>query len=170
MTEEKLGAVVAMHDVTHRRLSGARIRQALRQFRALFNDAPIAYHEVDIHRYCRRVNRAECRLLGYAREDILGRPVWAFVSAGEQERVRTLVFEKLAGRLPLERVEREYASASGKRLVFDVHENAILDSTGAITGIRTAMLDITEQKQREQEAQVLAQERAAREQAEAHPP
>ena len=43
----KLGAVVAMHDVTHRRLSGARIRQALRQFRALFNDAPIAYHEVE---------------------------------------------------------------------------------------------------------------------------
>jgi PAS domain S-box-containing protein len=78
-----------------------------------------------------------------------------------------LVFEKLAGRLPLERVEREYTSASGKRLVLDVHENAILDSTGAITGIRTAMLDITEQKQREQEAQVLAQERAAREQAEA---
>ena len=113
------------------------------------------------------MNRAECRLLGYARENIVGRPVWAFVSAGEQERVRISVFEKLVGRLPLERVEREYTSASGKRLVFEVHENAIFDSAGAITGIRTAMLDITEQKQREQEAQVLAQERAAREQAEA---
>jgi PAS domain-containing protein len=41
----KLGAVVAMHDISHRKHSGARIREALKQFRTLFNDGPIAYHE-----------------------------------------------------------------------------------------------------------------------------
>lgn len=57
----KLGAVVAMQDITHRKLSSMRIRQALRQFRALFNDAPIAYHEVDCQGIIRRVNRADQR-------------------------------------------------------------------------------------------------------------
>lgn len=162
-----LGAVVAMHDITHRKVFGERIRQALRQFRALFNDAPIAYHEIDVNGIIRRVNRAECRLLERTRREMIGRPVWDFVAAGERRAVRNAVFSTLAGEPAPEGVEREYASASGKRLVFEVHENLIRDSAGMITGIRSAMLDTTDRKQREQQTRALSQERAARAQAEA---
>ena len=163
----KLGAVVAMHDITHRKLFAQRIRQALQQFRALFNEAPIAYHEIDIHGVICKVNLAECRLLGRSRSDMVGRPVWDFVPVGDQESVRIAVSGSLAGQSPVEPVEREFVTGTGKRLVVEVYENVIRDSSGEITGVRTAMLDITDRKQRARQAQALAHERAARAQAEA---
>jgi PAS domain S-box-containing protein len=163
----KLGAVVAMHDITHRKLFAQRIRQALQQFRALFNEAPIAYHEMDVHGVICKVNLAECRLLGRSRNDMVGRPVWDFVPVGDQENVRIAVSESLAGRSPVEAVEREFVTGTGKRLVVEVYENVIRDSSGEITGVRTAMLDITDRKHRARQAQALAHERAARAQAEA---
>jgi PAS domain S-box-containing protein len=146
----KLGAVVAMQDITHRKIAAARARQALRQFRALFNDAPIAYHEIDRQGIIRRVNRAECRLLERTRDDIIGLPAWAFAAEHERDKDRNAVFEKLSGLHPLEPVEWEYLTPSGKRLVLQLHENLIHDRTGEITGIRTAMLDITDRIGREQ--------------------
>jgi PAS domain S-box-containing protein len=163
----KLGAVVAMTDITHRRVSSGRVRHALRQYRALFNDAPVAYHEVDCFGIVRRVNRAECRLLERSREEIVGRPVWDLVAEHERESTRSAVLEGIAGPLPLQPVEREYITTSGKTLLFELHQNAIVDHTGTIVGIRTAMLDITERKRRQQQAQALIRETAAREQAEA---
>ena len=163
----KLGAVVAMHDITHRKLFAQRIRQALQQFRALFNEAPIAYHEIDVHGVICKVNLAECRLLGRRRSDMVGRPVWDFVPAGDQENVRIAVSESLSGRSSVEPVERELVTGTGKRLVVEVYENVIRDSSGEITGVRTAMLDITDRKHRARQAQALAHERAARAQAEA---
>lgn len=163
----KLGAVVAMHDITHRKLFAQRIRRALQQFRGLFNEAPIAYHETDVQGIIRRVNIAECRLLERNRNEMVGRPVWDFVSDTDREKVRRAIFESLASSCPIEPVEREFITRSGRRLVFELHENVIRDNSGQVTGIRTAMLDITDRKHRDRQAQALAHERAARAQAEA---
>lgn len=163
----KLGAVVAMHDVTHRKLANGRVSAALRHFRTLFNEAPVAYHEIDIHGVMRRVNRAECLLLGYSREEMLGRPVWDFIAESQREISRAAVIEKLAGiRLP-EVIEREYRNSRGEPLICEIHENLIRDNTGRITGIRTALLDVTHRRQIEDQARTLVREIAAREQAEA---
>jgi PAS domain S-box-containing protein len=156
----KLGAVVAMNDITHRKQSSARLRQALRQFRALFHDAPIAYHEIDREGIIRRVNRAECRLLGRARHELIGRPIWEFVPESERESSRTALFERLSGARPLEPFEREYITPSGRRVVMEIHENLISNSSSQITGLRGAMLDVTDRTQRQRE-------KLAREQAEA---
>jgi PAS domain S-box-containing protein len=163
----KLGAVVAMHDITHRKISTRRVRDALRQFRTLFNDAPIAYHEIDRTGTIRRVNRAECRLLEQTHAQMIGRPAWEFVPEAVREAARTAILEKLQGMRSLEPIECEYLTVSGKRVLVELHENHISDSSGAIVGIRTAMLDITDRKRREQQAQALVRETAARQQAEA---
>ena len=162
----KLGAVVALHDITHRKISGARVRHSLRQFRDLFNRAPIAYHEIDCEGRIRRVNVAELRLLERTRDEMLGRPVWEFVSEEERGSSREAVIRKLTGRCPLKPFVREYVTPSGKRLVLECHETLIQDPSGAITGIRTALMDVTTRIYHEQQAQALIREKAAREQAE----
>jgi PAS domain S-box-containing protein len=144
-----LGAVVAMQDISHRKHSGARIRDALRQFRTLFNDGPLSYHEVDRTGIIRRVNRAECRLLELRREEIVGKPAWAFVPEEERERFRIYLLERLSGLWPLRAAEREIITASGARVLVELHENLIHDGNGAIAGIRTAMLDVSERKHRQ---------------------
>lgn len=162
----KIGAVIVMHDVSHRRIAGQRIRTALRQFRALFEEAPIAYHETDRAGIIRRVNRAECELLGRARHELVGRPVWEFVAEDEREISRQTVLARLAGDLPLRPFERVYVTASGQRRWLQIHASLIRDAAGQITGVRTAKLDVTEQAAAREQAEQLAREQAAREQAE----
>lgn len=144
----KLGAVVAMQDVTHRKVTTGRLRHTLRLFRALFNHAPIPYHEVDREGLIRRVNVAELRLLERTRAEMIGRPVWEFVSNEQRETSRIAVAEKLAGKRELVPTEREYLTASGRKLPLEIHETLIRDASGAITGMRTALLDVTDRKQR----------------------
>src|SRR5574337_946942 len=44
---------------------------------------------------------------------------------------------------------REFARADGMRIIVEMHENLIRDANGTIIGIRSALLDITEQKRLE---------------------
>jgi len=148
---------VAVHralEEKQRRAEQARTHHALREseerFRHLFEEAPVAYHEIDRQGIMRRVNRAECELLGYARDEILGRPVWAFVAPEQRDLVRETVLRKmLAPYLPVV-FEREWMRRDGSRLTVEIHENLILDAQGEITAIRAAVLDVTVREQAEQ--------------------
>src|SRR3979409_1602628 len=51
-------------------------------FHHLFDETAIAYHDIDRNGIIQRVNRAECDLLGYGPEQLVGRPVWELVAPG----------------------------------------------------------------------------------------
>jgi PAS domain S-box-containing protein len=129
---------------------GQTLWHAKEQFRRLFEDAPIAYHEIDREGVVGRVNRAECRLLGLEAGDMLGRHVWEFVAAEEREASRRAIERKMAGDTPLAPFQRHYVRRDGTRLTVEIHENHIRDWKGRILGIRSALLDITERRQAEE--------------------
>ena len=70
-------------------------------YRELFDDAPVAYHELDEQGIIRKVNNAECQLLGFSAEEMIGRPIWEFLVGEEAAVSRIAISEKLAGRRPL---------------------------------------------------------------------
>ena len=121
------------------------------QFRALFEDAPVAYHELDTEGIVRRVNRAECQMLGYERAEMLGKPAWSFAAPASQAESQRATREKLNGERPLAPFEREFARRDGAVLLLQVHERIIRDHAGNLSGIRTAMLDITKRKKAEKD-------------------
>jgi len=116
--------------------------EALRQ-QQLFDDAPVAYHEIDGHGIVRRVNSAECELLGLERQQLLGRPVWELVTPEERNLSRQAVIDKLGGRKPLCVFERSYCQKNGEALRVEIHERLIRDEEGRVIGIRSAMFDIS---------------------------
>ena len=132
-------------EVAERRRTAEALVESEERFRALFEEAPVAYHEIDRDGIVRRVNRAECELLGAGPEDLLGRPVWEMVTPEEREISREAVLAKLAGQRALAVFEREYVDSRGERLTAEVHENLIL-RRGEVVGIRSALLNVTEQK------------------------
>ena len=77
-----------------RKRSEEGLRESEERFRSLFEEAPIAYHEIDTGGVIRRVNRAECRLLGLPPEAIIGRHVWEFVTPAGREASRRCAAEK----------------------------------------------------------------------------
>lgn len=150
-----IGAVVyyegTVQDMTDRKRALEALAESEERFRTLFDDAPVAYHEIDSQGIVRRVNRAECHLLGYQPSEILGKYVWEFVAEEERATSREAVRRKVKGELPLAPFHREFARADGTRIIVEIHENLIRDANGAIVGLRSALFDITEQKQLEEQ-------------------
>ena len=135
-----------VHEAARAARTAAEMHESQRRYRALFDDAPIAYHEIDRDGTVHRVNATECRLLGYKPSDIIGYPVWKNVPEEVQPISRENVRRKIAGEQSLRPFCREYVRRDGRRLIFEVHENHIFDSEGNVIGIRSALLDVTERE------------------------
>jgi len=118
----------------------------------LFDEAPVAYHEIDTLAVLRRVNRSECELLGFPAEELLGRQVWDLLSIEEREKSRQAVLDKLAERRPLRVFERHYQRNNGANIIVEIHEKLIRDADGKVVGIRSAMIDVTERRAAEERA------------------
>ncbi len=149
-TEGEQGAPAVMEgtliDITDRKRTLEALQESEDRFRRLFDEAPVAYHEIDTQGIVCRVNQAECRLLGFDSSQILGKYIWEFVAEEEREISREAIRQKVTGEQPLVPVQREYVRRDGTRLILEVHENLIRDQSGQIIGVRSAMLDVTERK------------------------
>jgi two-component system sensor histidine kinase/response regulator len=138
------------HDLTAQRQAARAKADAEDNFRRLFEDAPIAYHELDSQGLVVRVNRAECELLGRSPRELIGRPVWDMVTPEQRAYSRSVVAEKLSGLRPMVPFNRTYVKRDGTPIVFEIHETLIRGKAKNISGIRTAMLDVTSRVRAEQ--------------------
>jgi two-component system sensor histidine kinase/response regulator len=117
------------------------------RFRLLFEDAPVAYHEIDREGRITRVNRAECVMLGYDRSELTGKAIWDLAPPEEQPRVRDLITRKLSGAERLTPFQACLQRKSGTPVTVGIYENLIADDQGAIAGIRGILVNITEREQ-----------------------
>jgi len=115
----------------------------------VFDSLPVPCHEIDFEGHIIRVNRAETLLLGYDSKSVEGRPIWELVSPELKDVCMRDVRKKLHGEMALGVFEREYQTSSGEHLVMQIHESYLRDETGAICGLRTVMLDVSEQRRAE---------------------
>jgi PAS domain S-box-containing protein len=135
------------HMIDRQRAEEALLRSD-KEFRQLFDDAPVGYHELDHEGRIVRVNQTELTSLGYAAEEILGHFVWEFLD--DQEASRQSVLAKLSGtKLPAKGVERLYRRKDLTTITVVSEDIVLRDADGRITGIRTTLQDITELKRSE---------------------
>ena len=128
-----------------------RMEQALHEagaFRELFDDAPVAYHELDTEGRMVRVNKTELALLGYSAEEMVGRHVWEFCV---EKISKEMVAEKLKGGGNTgEAFQRHFRRKDGTTIPVLVRDRLIRDSAGTVCGIRTTMQDISVLKRTEE--------------------
>ena len=132
-------------DITWRLRMEKSLKESNERFRAMFEDAPVAYHELDRHGVIVRVNRAECDLLGRSKHEIVGLPAWALVVPEQREASRLDIEGRLGGQAQSTHVVREYALKDGGSVHLVVHDKLIRSTSGEIAGIRSTLLDVTEQ-------------------------
>lgn len=87
-----VGCVLVFRDVTERRQAEQRLRLQERELSDFFDNANVALRLVDPHGVILRANRAELGLLGYDREEYVGRSIAEF-------HVEAAVAEDILGRL-----------------------------------------------------------------------
>ena len=118
-------------------------------FRRLFEEAPVAYHEINTHGIVQRVNLAGCALFDYAASDIIGKPFWAFLPPDAQQQYRELLRRRISGQEALTPFHRPHLRRDGTLRTVEVHHKLIHDPAGPVTGMRIALLDVTERKRAE---------------------
>src|SRR5258708_15749755 len=109
----------------------------------VFEQAPLAMHEIDQDGVVRRINRAECDLFGLEAAEILGRHASDLTTPEQRDESRAAVTAKLAGIKPLGPFARGYARQDGKNLPIEVHETPILGSCGPIFGIGSCLVALS---------------------------
>jgi PAS domain S-box-containing protein len=118
-------------------------------FEDLFEEAPVAYHELDENGLITRVNRAESELLGYPMEAMLGRPIWEFMIGVDRPKSQLSIARKLAGVQPLSPFLREFIRGDHRRISVEIRDCLIHDGTGKAIGVRSTLIDVTDRVQAE---------------------
>ncbi|MBI3964786.1 MAG: PAS domain S-box protein [Chloroflexi bacterium] len=132
-------------------------RESEAHFRELFDDAPIGYHELDAEGRIQRINQTELDVLGYRREEVLGRYLWDFVADREREDARREILATLhedasrpllVGGQPL---ERSLISKDGLEIPVLIEGRTLRDGAGRVAGLRSAVQDVSRYKQLQDE-------------------
>jgi two-component system NtrC family sensor kinase len=136
-------------------LERSRVEQELREaeasLHALFDESPIACHDLDINGTVIRVNRAHCEIFGKDASEIVGKPVWELMVPAQQEECRQSLARKLATRRTGPPFERRFVTANGAESVFRVHDRLLFNPQGDLIGWRAAMLDLTDSRRSRQQ-------------------
>ncbi len=117
-------------------------------YRDLFDEAPVAYHELDLEGRFTRVNHTELVMLGYTTDEMVGRPVADFIV----EKVsREAIASKVREEAPLIAYERTFQRKDGSLVPVLMQDRLIRDQFGRVRGIRSTLQDIGLRKQIESE-------------------
>ena len=134
-------------DVTERKHAERALQESEQKFRDLFDDAPVAYHELDLDNRITRVNATELAMLGYKAEEMVGRSVWDFII---EERPEEIVPREMAVKARLE-YQCTFRRKDGRKVSVLMRQKFITDAGGVICGRRATLQDITALKRTERE-------------------
>ena len=135
-------------EIAERKRMDEALRKREADFRELYDEAPVGYLECDTDGRITRINRTALKMLGYAEEEMLGRPPWEFIL--EQDASRQALADKLAGSQPLRSYERTWRRRDGALLPALMEDLILRDDDNIITGIRATLQDITAHKKAEE--------------------
>jgi PAS domain S-box-containing protein len=155
-----MGLYAFFTDLSERKTVENALRESEERFRRLYDNAPVGYHEVDTEGRIVNINRTECEILGFAREELVGHSVFELISEEFRETARRAFPDKISGRIPLKPFERTVVTRDGRRLVISIEERYKRDEEGRVRGLLSTMRDVTEQKRTE--AALVASEKRAR--------
>jgi PAS domain S-box-containing protein len=129
-------------------------RLSREEFKDLFDNAHVGFHEIDAEGRLVRINDTELKMLGYSGEELLGQFVWK-ISANEEVSRRS-VLAKLNGQTPPCGFGRMFRRKDGSTFPVLISDRMLKQKDGSIRGIRSAVQDNTERKRTKEE---LAQKR-----------
>jgi PAS domain S-box-containing protein len=134
----ELEAAARSLEAYQQRLDEARARGG-REYDAVFDAPPpgTGAHEIDGRMVVRRVNGEELEILGYSRDQVLGRPVVDFIVMDEAS--KRAITRKLGGSGELRPFVRSFRRADGSAVALLLLDRLLRDSSGAIVGIRTVL-------------------------------
>jgi PAS domain S-box-containing protein len=127
-----------------------------RRYRELWDNAPAAYHMLDAEGIIKQVNQTELDMLGYTRDEMVGKPIFEFVMPEQRDDAEERFRRKLTSKEIPKQDNRKYLKKDGSQVNVSIDDILERDSDGKVVGVRTTMVDITELKRAQEELQHLS--------------
>jgi PAS domain S-box-containing protein len=134
-------------DITDQRTMEETLRRSEERFKLLYEKAPVAFHTLTPKGIISNVNETWCHIMGYTKEEVIGKPIFTFIHEDEQEQAQLSFHAKLKSQKEYPGGhERVFITKDGQERIFVIHDFFSYTSTNKVKFIHTTMEDFTEHK------------------------
>lgn len=113
------------------------------QFDTMFREAVTGMAVIGLDGRYKSVNDALCRLLGYPKEQLLGRRPADITHAGDRQQSISVMARLLSGSISADQAQKRYLRADGSTVYVMRTTTVLRDPTGAPAGLFTQVVDLT---------------------------
>jgi diguanylate cyclase (GGDEF)-like protein/PAS domain S-box-containing protein len=145
--------VVLLDDITERKQTETALQDSEARYQDLYENAPDMYLSVEPQTgRILQCNRTVLRVTGFAKHDLIGRPVFDLYHPDCLDTARQAMhhFMKIGN---VHDVELQICRQDGSRISVSLNVTAVRDATGNIVQSRSSWRDITERKRLEEQLQ-----------------
>ncbi len=125
-------------------------RESERKYRDLYDNAPDMYFTHDANGIILDCNQTGAEMLGYSKEELIGRPIFDIQTPRTQDIVKGLLPKSFRG-LVVKGLELELLKKDSSKIDVSLNDSPIHDDSGKIVAIRSAYRDITARKKMEEQ-------------------
>ncbi len=146
---ERVGIYIG--EALHTFIAEEALQESEKRYRDLYEQAPDAYFSVGADGIIKRANLRATELLGYSREELVGKPVidlYADTPSGKA--TAQAVFKRFISGEEVRDQELEVKRADGTSLWVNLSVRPIRDKEGRVVASRSIMVDVTEHRKLDQ--------------------
>lgn len=144
-------------DITARKRGEEDLRESEARFRTIFEQANDFLITTTLDQRISSVNPAVLAALGYTEEEVIGRPISAFMDA-DQFAISRAALEKKLVEGGTTRLMLNVRAKDGRELVWEINSRLTGDAEGRPTGLHAIARDMTEAKRAEAHQKLLIDE------------
>ncbi len=125
------------------------LRQSEERFRQIFEQSPVGIAISDLDGHLTRVNSSLAQIVGYAKADLLQRPIQDLIVAAGQAQSEERLHQLMEQTLPVITFESQLASGRGDIVWVNVTSSLIFNAFGRPSSIIHLLEDVSDRKQAE---------------------
>ncbi|MFC3230074.1 response regulator [Marinibaculum pumilum] len=145
--------IVICSDVTERKRAADRLRAQEEFFRSLYDNTPIMLHSITPEGEIVRVSRYWLLALGYAENEVIGRPIFDFMTQESAERAQSEVMPRFRVEGRFRNIPYKLVTKSGELRDVLFSADAAYNAEGGIMHTFSVVVDVTEQNRLREEVQ-----------------
>jgi len=138
------------HEAAERAAVEVSLRESEERFRGIFNQAAVGVGQTNLDRVLIDANPGLCHMLGYTREEFIGRHVSELTHPDEQEWAAATMQPLIEGKVESISMDRRFRHKQGHYISTHASASVIRDQNGVPQSVVAVVQDITERKQAEQ--------------------